>query len=290
MTDQLMTVPPRTADARPPVLLTIAGSDPSGGAGIQADLKTFTVLGGYGCAVITALTAQNTHGVTGVHVIPADFVREQLVTLVADIEINVVKIGMLANSAIAEVVAEFLLGLPDLPVVLDPVMVATSGDRLLDPDAEAVIRGPLMRRADLITPNLPEAAALVGGDQPADVTEMRAQVDALLRLGARRVLLKGGHLASPGAGQSVARDLYGSTDGRVEELDEPWIATRNTHGTGCTLSAAIAAEFSRSHNWLDACSQAKRRLTNALREADSLGVGSGHGPVAHLALAKHLTD
>ena len=199
----------------PRVVLSIAGSDPSGGAGIQADLKTFAALGAYGCAVITSLTAQSTLGVSGVFPIPARFVREQLDALFADVAVDAVKIGMLANADIAREVAE-ALDAHRLPiVVLDPVMVATSGDRLLAEDAEAVVREQLLPRADIITPNLPEAAALLGVP-PADTPEQcREQARALVRAGARRVLLKGGHLLGDGdPGGESATDYLTFPDGR----------------------------------------------------------------------------
>ncbi len=185
--------------SRPPVALTIAGSDPSGGAGIQADLKTFSALGAYGTAVITALTAQNTRGVTGVHVVPADFVAEQLQTLTADVRIDAVKIGMLATAEIADAVGDFLRAFAGDVVVLDPVMVATSGDRLLAPDAAAAV-ARLVPLASIITPNLHEAADLLGVPVATDLAAVRSQAEALLASGAKRVLLKGGHLANAGDG------------------------------------------------------------------------------------------
>ena len=262
----------------PPVALTIAGSDPSGGAGIQADLKTFSALGAYGTSVITALTAQNTRGVTGVHLVPPGFVTEQLRTLVDDVRIDAIKIGMLANAEIAEAVGgfltEFLTGHRHQVVVLDPVMVATSGDRLLDARAVAAVRR-LLPLASVVTPNLPEAADLLGTAPATDVAGMREQAGALLAAGARRVLLKGGHLVD-----GPAVDVY-AEPGLVEVLTTARIDTRNTHGTGCTLSSAVAALRPQRPDWLTAVADAKQWLTGALAAADALDIGAGHGPVHH---------
>ena len=280
----------------PPVVATIAGSDPSGGAGIQADLKTFSALGAYGCAVLTALTAQNTRGVTGVHAVPADFVRAQFDTLVADVDLDAIKIGMVADGAIAAAIADVLEGVRvgdrETVVVLDPVMVATSGDRLLAADAEDVVRRRLLPAADLITPNVDEAAALLETTRATTIDEVREQALALADLGARRVLLKGGHLARPDAvtgGRAV--DVLVDADGTVHELGAERIDTRNTHGTGCTLSSAVAALRPVSPDWVTAVRRAKSYLTEALRQADELRIGRvdadgrplGHGPVHHFA-------
>lgn len=279
------------------VALSIAGSDPSGGAGSQADLKTFAALDAYGTCVITALTAQSTTGVTGVHTVPPEFVREQLETLLTDVRVDAIKIGMLSGAAVVEVVTSTLSKLstlmrqrtPDhvpqrdnpagsarVPLVLDPVMVSTSGSRLLDPDAEAALR-QLMRIVDVVTPNLPEAAALLGTTPARSVTDMRAQAAALHDLGAARVLLKGGHLGGP---ESV--DVWSDLGtGEVVELGSRRIDTRNTHGTGCTLSSAIAALRPRHDDWLSAVRAAKTYLTGALEHADDLDIGAGPGPVNH---------
>jgi hydroxymethylpyrimidine/phosphomethylpyrimidine kinase len=262
---------------RPPVILTIAGSDPSGGAGIQADLKTFSALGAYGTAVITALTAQSTQGVTGVHTVPSEFVRAQLDTLVADVRVDAIKIGMLANAATVRAVADFLREFTSEGgpvVVLDPVMVSTSGSRLLADDAVAAMRD-LLPLASVITPNIPEAAVLLEQREATDLAEMREQGGNLLRLGARRVLLKGGHLTG-----EDATDLW--LDAVNEHLfTEPRVSTINTHGTGCSLSSAMAALAVRGGSWTSTVSQAKRWLTGALRAADSLEIGHGPGPVHH---------
>ena len=261
---------------RPPVALTIAGSDPSGGAGIQADLKTFSALGAFGTSVITALTAQSTTGVTDVHEVPVAHVRAQLETLVADVRIDVVKVGMLASAPLVEVVHELLTTVPlaATPVVLDPVMVSTSGSRLLAPDAVDAVRA-LLPRADVVTPNVPEAGVLLDEPPAAAAADLPEQARRLRELGARRVLLKGGHLDGP---ESV--DLWLDDDGPVA-LRGPRVATTATHGTGCTLSSAIAALRPRHDGWLPAVREARGWLTEALRHGESLEIGAGAGPVHH---------
>lgn len=261
----------------PLVALTVAGSDPSGGAGVQADLKTFSALGAYGTAVLTALTAQSTRGVTGVHPVPAQFVAEQLTTLTADVRIDAVKIGMLARRDVVEVVGEFLRAwdaAADRVVVLDPVMVATSGDQLVSDDAVAAIRD-LLPRARLVTPNLPEAARLLEEPVAGDLDGMLAQAQRLRGLGSAWVLLKGGHLPGP---QAV--DVLAGPDG-THVLPGPRVDTVHTHGTGCTLSSAVAVLAARLGSWPAAASSAKTWLTGALRAAGGLQVGSGSGPVHH---------
>lgn len=259
----------------PPVALTIAGSDPSGGAGIQADLKTFSALGAYGTTVITALTAQSTQGVTGVFAVPTDFVRAQWDTLVADVRIDAIKIGMLASAALADLVGSLLDEGVGEHVVLDPVMVATSGDRLLDEDAVEAVRR-LLPRASLITPNLAEAAVLLDTDPAGSVDEMVEQAEALLEQGALRALVKGGHLRS----ESQAVDVLAGPEG-THRISSPWVDTRNTHGTGCTLSSAAAALRARRDSWLEAVGDAKSWLSGALAASDVLKVGRGAGPVHH---------
>lgn len=273
-----------------PIAVTIAGSDPGGGAGIQADLKTFSALGAYGTSVVTALTAQNTRGVTGIHTVPADFVAQQWRTLIDDITVDAVKVGMLASAELVDLVARVLRDDPPPLVVVDPVMVATSGDRLLDGDAlEALHR--FLPQADIITPNLAEAALLTGTEQARTQDEVRAQAYRLRdEFGARAVLLKGGHLggavdvaspADPGARSArAAVDLFVDQDGD-HELVAPWVETTNTHGTGCTLSSAIAALGPQRETLLQAVTDAKAWLTTALQHADELHVGHGHGPVHH---------
>lgn len=266
--------------SRPLVALSIAGSDPSGGAGIQADLKTFSALGVYGTTVVTALTAQSTQGVTGIHAVPPQFVAEQIDTLLADVRVDVIKIGMLSSAPIIQVVTDFLAGLardggdPHPRVVLDPVMVSTSGFRLLDDDAVAAM-ARLVPFASVITPNLQEAAVLVGQDVARDLATMRAQAHALCEHGARRVLVKGGHLSG-----DDATDLWLDQDGE-HLVHARRVPTRNTHGTGCSLSAAIACFAPRRDTWLEAVIAAKRWLTGALQAADWLDIGRGPGPVHH---------
>ncbi|WP_420174813.1 bifunctional hydroxymethylpyrimidine kinase/phosphomethylpyrimidine kinase [Luteococcus sp. OSA5] len=258
-------------------VLSIAGVDPSGGAGLLADVKTFSALGGYGMGIVTALTAQSTQGVTGVSPVDPSFVRAQWDTLADDILPDAIKIGMLGSTQITETVAGIIddyRARGGEHVVLDPVMVATSGDRLLDPDAEAAVRG-IISRASLITPNLPEAAVLLGVDEAIDQDGMREQAQALLELGAQRVLVKAGHLEGP-----TAVDLYQDAEG-LQEFSANRVDTRNTHGTGCTLSSAIACLRSQRGSWALACEQAKQWLTRALEHADALAVGQGHGPVHH---------
>ena len=257
------------------IALTIAGSDSSGGAGIQADLKTFSALGVYGASAITALTAQNTHGVEAVLVVPPDFVARQIKVVARDLNITAVKIGMLATSEIIEAVAGALETLPGVPTVLDPVMVAASGDVLLDEDAIETLRAVLVPRAMLITPNLPEAAKLLGGDQAKYEREMSAQAAALRRLGAKAVLIKGGH-----AEGAEAIDILLDQDGELR-LAAPRVATGNTHGTGCTLSSAVAAELAKGASLRDAVAAAKAYVTAAIDAADQLRIGEGRGPVHH---------
>jgi hydroxymethylpyrimidine/phosphomethylpyrimidine kinase len=257
-----------------PTVLTIAGSDPSGGAGIQADLKTFSALGAYGTAVITSLTAQNTQGVRAVHTLPPEFVIAQIDTLLEDVNVDSAKIGLLANTETVVAVTEALTRhrLPSL--VLDPVMVAQSGDRLMTSEAVTVLRTRLLPLADLITPNLPEAAALLGDEVARDEEEMYAQ---LYRLGdlCSRVLLKGGHLDG-----RACVDLF-LAEGTVSRLSADRVPTRNTHGTGCALSSAIAALRPQQDGWLSVVTDAKKYLTEALRNADLLKIGLGQGPPHH---------
>jgi hydroxymethylpyrimidine/phosphomethylpyrimidine kinase len=258
-----------------PIALTIAGSDSSGGAGIQADLKTFTAFGVYGASVITALTAQNTLGVAGIHHVPADFVTAQLDAVFSDLDVDAVKIGMVAQPATIAAIVAGLERWSPRHVVLDPVMVASSGDRLLDRGAVEALRTGLIPRASLITPNLPEAAALL--DEA--VAESRAAIESqgrrLLAMGCRMVLIKGGH----GQGAESIDYLVGG-DG-VTTLTAPRIATRNTHGTGCSLSSAIAAGLARGEQPETAVRHAKTWISAAIAAADRLDVGRGHGPIHH---------
>jgi hydroxymethylpyrimidine/phosphomethylpyrimidine kinase len=258
-----------------PIALTIAGSDPSGGAGIQADLKTFAAFGVYGASVITALTAQNTTGVAGIHNIPAEFVTAQMDAVFSDLAVGAVKIGMLACAEIVAVVARGLDRHGARNIVLDPVMIATSGDRLLRADAVDALWRELIPRARLVTPNLPEAAALLDADVAASETEMRAQAAQLLAAGAKAVLIKGGH--GHGA-ESVDLLMDGAGFTRFAA---PRFVTSNTHGTGCTLSSAIAAGFAKGLTLAAAVSDAKAYITAAIAAADQLSIGKGHGPLHH---------
>lgn len=254
--------------------LTIGGSDPSGGAGVQADLKVFSALGVYGTCVIAALTAQNTRGVTAMHVPPPEFLAAQLDTLFSDVRIDAVKIGMLADEVTVRTVAEALRRYRPALVVLDPVMVAKSGDRLLAVPALEALRVELLPLANLVTPNLPEAAELLGVPHALNEEEMLEQLHLLAKL-CPQVLLKGGHLASPDCPDLLL------ADDRVSRLSSPRVHTRNTHGTGCALASAITALRTQRPDWLSAVTDAKRYLTDALRCADLLDVGAGHGPPQH---------
>ncbi len=258
-----------------PVALTIAGSDSSGGAGVQADLKTFAALGVYGASVITALTAQNTTGVRSIHQVPADFVTAQIDAVFADLDIKAVKIGMVAQRATIDAIAAGLARWSPEHVVLDPVMVATSGDHLLADDAVDALRKKLIPRAALITPNLPEAAALL--EEPVAATEaaIASQGARLLSMGCRAVLIKGGH----GEGSESIDYLFDGS--RTIALVAPRIATKNTHGTGCSLSSAIAAGLAKGESMETAARTAKAWISEAIAAADRLDVGHGHGPVHH---------
>ena len=259
-----------------PIALTIAGSDSSGGAGIQADLKTFSALGVYGASVLTALTAQNTRGVQGVEPVRPEFVVAQIASVMDDLDVRAIKTGMLANSAIVSAVAAALARVPAIPVVVDPVMVATSGDRLLTPDAIAAYKNELFPRAMLVTPNLPEAAALLGAGIAMSEDEAVGQARAIAAFGSRAVLVKGGH----GQG-ATAVDILVSGDA-VVRLAAPRIETPHTHGTGCTLSAAIAALLARGEALETAVRRAKDYVSAAIAAGRELGVGHGSGPVDHL--------
>ncbi len=258
-----------------PIALTIAGSDSSGGAGIQADLKTFAALGVYGASVITALTAQNTAGVSGIHDVPADFVTAQIDAVFGDLDVRAVKIGMLAQLPTIDAVIAALKRWSPQHVVLDPVMVATSGDRLLAADAVAGLRTQLIPLASLITPNLPEAAALL--DEPVALSEaaIESQGKRLLAMGCPAVLIKGGH------GQGAESIDYLVRGSGIIALAAPRIATKNTHGTGCSLSSAIAAGLAKGEDLETAVRHAKAWVSAAIAAADRLGVGHGHGPIHH---------
>jgi hydroxymethylpyrimidine/phosphomethylpyrimidine kinase len=257
------------------IALSVAGSDSAGGAGIQADLKTFAARGVHGATAITALTAQNTLGVEGVHVVPSGFVLAQMKAVAADLKVGAIKIGMLATTPVIEAVAEGLKSFPGVPVVLDPVMVAATGAVLLDKEATASLKRVLMPRAVVITPNLPEVAQLLGTKEASNESEMRAQAEELKRLGAQAVLIKGGHAKGP-----MAVDLLLDQEGEMR-LEAPRIQTRHDHGTGCTLSSAIAAELAKGATLREAVASAKTYVSAAIARADELHVGKGRGPVHH---------
>lgn len=258
-----------------PKVLTIAGSDPSGGAGIQADLKTFGALGAYGMSVITALTAQSTQGVAAAYAIPASFVLEQCDALFDDIAVDAVKIGMLGDEERTRAVASVLAVRKPAVVVLDPVMVAKGGHRLLSDAAVDALLRELMPLVDIVTPNLPEAAALLQTSLARSEQDMKEQGRALLARGARAVLMKGGHLDAAECPDWLIT--------RAEDLrfSSPRIPTKNTHGTGCSLSAALAALRPQCESWTETISMAKTWLGAALAQADRLSVGHGIGPVHH---------
>jgi len=258
-----------------PIALTIAGSDSSGGAGVQADLKTFAALGVYGASVLTALTAQNTVGVRAIHDVPPDFIAAQMDSVFIDLEIGAVKVGMLSRPSTIEAVRAGLKRSGAKNVVLDPVMVATSGAALLARKAVDKLKRELIPLALIVTPNLPEAAALTGAAVARDEREMEMQARQILSLGTRYVLIKGGHGASD---ESV--DVLVGTDG-THRFAAKRIATENTHGTGCTLSSAIAAGLAKGLALHDAVRAAKDYVTAAIAASDKLQIGHGHGPLNH---------
>ncbi len=259
----------------PPIALTIAGSNSGGGAGIQADLKTFSALGVYGASVITALTAQNTQGVSAIHDVPAEFVTAQMDAVFSDLAVKAVKIGMVSQPPIIRAIAAGLDRWSVKNVVLDPVMVATSGDALLVPEAVELLRRELMPRALVVTPNLPEAARLLDTAMARTDADIRKQGERILALGAQAVLIKGGH------GEGAESVDYLVTREGVERLAAPRVATRNTHGTGCTLSSAIAAGLARGEDLAGSVRQAKAYVSAAIAAAKDFEIGHGHGPVHH---------
>ena len=257
------------------IAVTIAGSDSSGGAGIQADLKTFSALAVYGASVITALTAQNTRGVSGIHDVPPAFITAQIDAVFSDLKVGAVKIGMLSQPAAIKAVAAGLKRHEVKNIVLDPVMVAASGDRLLVPEAVEVLQRVLIPRATLITPNLPEAAALLDARVAKTEPEMKDQAQQLLQLGAKAVLLKGGHAE----GAESVDFLVQPTS--VARLAADRIATVNTHGTGCTLSSAIAAGLAKGLSLAEAVREGKAYVTAAIAASGKLHIGHGFGPTHH---------
>jgi hydroxymethylpyrimidine kinase/phosphomethylpyrimidine kinase len=261
-----------TAPQKIPNVLSIAGSDPSGGAGIQADLKTFGALGVYGMCVITALTAQNTRGVTGIHDVPADFVRAQIAAILDDIAVAAVKIGMLGSVQTIETIAQMLQAQMPLPIVLDPVMVAQSGDRLISDAAIEALKMHLIPMAQIITPNIPEGEVLLGRNFDGNLEEFAA---ALYERFGVPVLLKGGHYKG-----ALAVDALATAEG-VKIYQRPWVETKNNHGTGCTLSSALAASLAYGMALDAAVENAKNYITGALQSSARLDVGHGAGPVDH---------
>ena len=259
--------------------LTIAGSDSGGGAGIQADLKTFAALGVYGCSAITAITAQNTQAVTGIWALPAAAVQQQIQAVLTDIHVGAVKLGMLFNADIVTAVAEQLSRRPNLPIICDPVMVATSGGRLADLDFATCVREMLIGKVTLLTPNVDEAAALLATLPATTVEEMLSQAQRLVELGAPAVLLTGGHLT----GAEAVDILVWREDGalRQRRFVSSRVETNNNHGTGCTLSAAIAAGLAKGLPLAEAIDQAKAYVRSALEHARELTIGHGHGPLNH---------
>lgn len=254
--------------------LTIAGSDSGGGAGVQADLKTFSALGVFGCSAVTAITAQNTRAVIAVHPVPLETIAAQIAAVLEDIRVDSIKIGMLGGPELVACVAEAIAAF-DGPIVLDPVMVAKSGDALLPDSAVAALTESLIPRASLLTPNLPEAARLLGTAEAVDDADMQAQGRRLLDVGAGAVLMKGGH----GGGDTCTDWLIGP--GGTQAFASPRIATGNTHGTGCTLSSAIAAGLALGQPLPEAVDRAHGWLHAAILAADGLEIGHGHGPVHH---------
>ncbi len=257
-------------------VLTIAGSDSGGGAGIQADLKTFAAIGCYGMSVITALTAQNTQGVTAIHALPPSFAIEQMTAVFTDIGADAVKIGMLYSAELIEAISETLNKYRARNIVLDPVMVAQSGDKLLQDDAIQAIKDHLMPVADVVTPNLPEAEVLLG-QKIESFEDMQRAARSLAQFGSRSVLIKGGHLE-----ESKSTDLlYLTEEDRFVSLEADRIASANNHGTGCTLSSAIAAYMSRGSHIEEATRQAKTFIHKAIGAGAAYKIGHGHGPVHH---------
>jgi hydroxymethylpyrimidine/phosphomethylpyrimidine kinase len=265
-------------DPKTPIALTIAGSDSGGGAGVQADLKAFSALGVYGASVLTAITAQNTVTVSAVHEVPADIVSAQITAVLDDLDVDSIKIGMLFSVPIIKVVADCLDAFKGT-VILDPVMIAKSGDALLQADAVEAIKTHMLPRADLLTPNLPEAAGLLGTTEAQDLTQAQAQGAALLDLGPRAVLMKGGHSAGDICTDLLITDENGERC--IDRFEAPRVPTRNTHGTGCTYSASIAAFVTHGMTLPEATHAAHTYLQGAIGAADTLEIGSGQGPVHH---------
>lgn len=282
-THQTRQTPNKNDRAGWPQLLTVAGSDSSGGAGIQADLKTCSALQVYAASVITAVTAQNTRGVTAVHPVPPEIVRAQLSAVLEDLDIRAIKIGMLANREIIETVAAVLCEMPRrVPIILDPVMVATSGARLLEPDAICALTATLMAQASVVTPNLHEAACMLGEAVAKDHAARRRQCEEIAAMGARAVLLKGGH----GSGSQALDLLFDGS--RFETYSAQRIATSNTHGTGCTLASAIACGLAYGMDLSEAVARAKQFVTLAIGHGRTQRIGTGPGPLDHISAGREM--
>ncbi|NRF13552.1 bifunctional hydroxymethylpyrimidine kinase/phosphomethylpyrimidine kinase [Vibrio coralliilyticus] len=260
----------------PPIVLTIAGSDSGGGAGIQADIKAISATGSYACSVITAITSQNTLGVSAIHPIPLEHIESQLDAVFTDLNVVAVKVGMLADARIIKVVADKIRQYKPAHMVVDPVMVATSGDLLLEQSAISTLKEQLIPMADLITPNLPEGAALIDGAVPENEDQMGNMIEELRALGAKAVLLKGGHLEKDDNSNDLL--ILAQTS---ELLSAKRFPTKNTHGTGCTLSSAIASYLAQGNRLHKAVYLGKQYISQAIAHADELNVGTGHGPVHH---------
>ncbi len=266
-----------------PRVLSIAGTDPTGGAGIQADLKSIAAAGGYGMAVVTALVAQNTRGVRQVHTPPPDFLLAQLEAVFDDVTVDAVKVGMLGDADITRTVSGFLRGHPVSVVVVDPVMVATSGDRLLGADAEDELRGFVREHATVVTPNVPELAVLLGCDPATSFPEAVEQGLRYAGDAGVSVLVKGGHLTG-----GEASNAFVSPDGGVHRIRVRRVDTPNTHGTGCSLSSALATRMLIDASAPAAAEWSSRWLLEAIEHADALNVGGGHGPVDHFHRLRRL--
>ncbi len=259
-----------------PIVLTIAGSDSGGGAGIQADIKTISATGSYACSVITAITSQNTLGVTAIHNVPIEHIESQLDAVFSDLNIVAVKVGMLSSTEIIGCVARKLRQYQPRDIVLDPVMVATSGDLLLQQNAIADLKCQLFPLATLITPNLPEACVIIGSEKVKNSNEIEGIIEKARSLNTQACLIKGGHLED----QKVSRDWLVEND-TVTIFNAERIPTQNTHGTGCTLSSAIASYLAQGFQLREAITKAKSYLSQAIIHADELDIGQGHGPVHH---------
>ena len=263
-------------DLIPPVVLTIAGSDSSGGAGIQADIKAISATGSYACSVITAITAQNTLGVSAIHPTPLHLIESQLDAVFSDLDVTAVKVGMLVDSSVIKIVVDKLKQYKPQYLVVDPVMVSTSGQILTQDSSISTLREKLLPMADLVTPNLPEGAVLIGKGEPKDIHQVESMIEPLRQLECEAVLLKGGHMES----SSNSSDLL-ILPNRTEWLHSRRHSTRNTHGTGCTLSSAIASYLAQGYRLHKAIYLAKQYITQAIAHAELLNVGKGRGPVHH---------